>query len=493
VKDLLPVPPVSKKVQPAALAHSLAEVPEVDFQTPLAKELPSEESLKRTAHTIAKINHLNGKQNDGFLEALRGQRTDLAGLPFAMGDACRTTGDRSRQLTHAVNTVRSALRQQGQPVPVAILNDSSPQRFTRRVVQPGQEMSIPSPPPVQPDAPPPVPVQTAEVVVQQAPTITFTSVVSHDRAAPQAFWEQYAAACAQEDKQVAPADRSQLENIAIARIAALMQILAPEAPSMRLGLVKYLAAVSHVEATRALARLAVFSEEDEVRQAAVAALKVRRERDYTDILVAALRYPWPAVAQRSADALAKLERTDLLPQFVAMLDASDPRAPVRKASGDGQEVRELVRINHHRNCLLCHAPGNTAGVAPETLTAGVPVPSDPLPSQPDGYQTISPDILVRIDVTYLRPDFSAFQPVADANPWPEMQRFDYLVRTRSLTEADAAALRQKLTTGEPGRPSAYQRAALAALRELTGRDAAPTAEAWRRLLNLPAEAKATAP
>jgi hypothetical protein len=497
VKDLLPVPPVAKAVQPSALVHSLADVPEVDFQTPLAKELPSQESLKRTAHTIAKINHLNGKQTDGFLEALRGQRTDLAGLPFAMGDACRTTGDRSRQLTHAVNMVRSALRQQGQPVPAPLASTFSPPRVIRQVIQPGDGEDAPEPtqpaPPVVPDAPPTAPVQTADVFGQQAPTVTFTSVVVADRMSPQAFWEQYAAACAQEDKQVAPVDRAQQENVVVARIAALMQILAPEAPSMRLGLVKYLAAVSHVEATRALARLAVFSDEDEVRQAAVAALKVRRERDYTDILVAALRYPWPAVAQRSADALAKLERTDVLPQLVAMLDAPDPRAPVRKASGDGQEVRELVRINHHRNCLLCHAPGNTAGVSPETLTAGVPVPSDPLPSQPDGYQTISPDILVRIDVTYLRPDFSALQPVADANPWPEMQRFDYLVRTRSLTESDATALRQKWATGEPGRPTPYQRAALAALRELTGRDAAPTGDVWRRLLNLPTDGRPTAP
>jgi len=35
--------------------------------------------------------------------------------------------------------------------------------------------------------------------------------------------------------------------------------------------------------------------------------------------------------------------------------------------------------------------------------------------------------------------------------------------------------------------SPYHRAALAALRELTGRDTAPTAEAWRLLLKLPAK------
>ena len=279
----------------------------------------------------------------------------------------------------------------------------------------------------------------------------------------------------------------------IARVAALMQVLAPESPELRLGLVKYLAAVSHVEATRALARLAVFSEEDEVRLAAVAALKVRRERDYTDVLLTSLRYPWPAVAARGADALAKLERTDLVPQLVELLEEPDPRAPVTKTANGKlvHEARELVRVNHHRYCLLCHAPGNTAGVSPETLTAAVPVPSDPLPSSSDGYQTNSPDLSVRIDVTYLRPDFSLLQAVADAHPWPEMQRFDFLVRTRVLTDDEAAA-REKLVSSAPGRPSPYHRAVLAALRDLTGRDAAPTAEAWRKVLNLPTAARQAA-
>jgi mono/diheme cytochrome c family protein len=333
------------------------------------------------------------------------------------------------------------------------------------------------------------------VVDVQVANFTFTGDVAVERATPEGFWEQYTAACAQEDKQVAAADRARQEHVLVARVAALMQVLAPEPPALRLGLVKYLAAVSHAEATRALARLAVFSEEDDVRLAAVEAIKVRRERDYTDVLLGSLRYPWPAVAKRGADALARLERTDLVPQLVELLDQPDPRAPVAREAGGRRvhEARELVRVNHHRNCLLCHAPGNSAGVSPETLTAAVPVPSEPLPATPDGYQVSSPDLSVRIDVTYLRPDFSALQPVTDAHPWPEMQRYDFLVRTRALTEDEAAALRETLASGDPGRPSPYHRAALAALRELTGRDAAPTAEAWRRLLNLPAGARPAAP
>jgi hypothetical protein len=79
------------------------------------------------------------------------------------------------------------------------------------------------------------------------------------------------------------------------------------------------------------------------------------------------------------------------------------------------------------------------------------------------------------------------QPVADANPWPEMQRFDFLVRSRVLTEQEAAAF----SSPKAGTLSPYQRVTLAALRELTGRDTAPTPDAWRKLLDMPARAVKT--
>jgi mono/diheme cytochrome c family protein len=489
MSDLLPVAPAKKTT---GHDRGLAGVPEVDFQAPLAKGLASAEAQKQTAHTIAKVNHLNAKQTDGFMDALRGARPDLAGLPFAMGDDCRLKGDRSRELTRAVATVRNALR--GRAVASGTVT------FTPAVPPPPTLPQTSGTPSQQPVPPPPVPAVPPQAVINidtgfvaNAGGLMLTGSVVADRAPASNFWEQYASACSQEDKQASAVDRAKQENVLIARVAALMQVLAPESPELRIGLVKFLAAVSHVEATRALARLAVFSEEAEVRSAAVAALKVRRERDYTDILLSSLRYPWPAVAARAADALAQLERADLVPQLVELLDEPDPRAPVAKTANGRRvhEARELVRVNHHRNCLLCHAPGNTAGVSPETLTAVVPVPSDPLPSSSDGYQANSPDLSVRIDVTYLRPDFSVMQAVADANPWPEMQRFDFLVRTRVLTE-DEAAVRAKVVASEPGRPSPYHRAVLAALRDVTGRDAAPTAEAWRKLLNLPAAARQAA-
>jgi hypothetical protein len=485
VKDLLPVPPGPTTKGNPLTSEKLEQVPAVEFQESLTREMAPDEAMKQTAHMIARINHLNGKKTDGFLEALRHSRGDLDGLPFAMGDACRTKGERSRQFAIEVGMVRAALqRQNGMAVAFADFN-----------LQPVAEPVPAAVPPPTAATTPAQPVPLGSGVPPAPPSVGFSSPVSpspppapaKDSSAVEGFWERYQTACTQEDKKLTPVDKCRQETVTVARIAALMQVLAAEPPSLRLGLVRYLSTVSHVEATRAMARLAVFANEDEVRQAAVDALKVRRERDYTDILLAGLRYPWPAVARHAADALIKLERTDLVPQLVSFLDEPDPRAPVLQEVNDKKApvVRELVRINHHKNCLLCHAPGNTGSVAPDTLTAEVPLPSQPLPSPGEGYRNTSPDLIVRIDVTYLRQDFSAYLPVQDANPWPEMQRFDFLTRTRVLTKDEAAAYRQALGKHEPGRPSPYHRAVLAALRELTGRDAEPTAAGWRRLLGLP--------
>jgi hypothetical protein len=486
-------------------------VPEVRFQKPWANDLPKDKALEQTAHAIAKINHLNGKETDGFLKAFLAQRPDLTGLSFAMGDACRTTGERSRQFKLAVATVRSVLQQaQNGFGPAAAVVTTVQPRMVRQVVtaleQPA-DLAFPAIPPPAPKpsapapAPPPPPVVGPSLQPPGGgppPLTTVQEVISAPVAVPapggvesrdtaEAFWEQYRDACAQEDHAAERRDRAFRKTVSLARVAALMQVLAPESPGLRLGLVQYLAGVPHVEATRALAKLALFSAEDEVRRAALDALQVRRERDYTEVLLEGFRYPLPAVAKRAAEAVVKLERKDLVPQLVALLDEPDPRAPLVQEV-DGKKVpmvRELVRLNHHRSCLLCHAPGNTPTVSPESLTAGVPIPGEPLLPPSQGYNNPTvPDILVRVDVTYLRQDFSALLPVPDANPWPEMQRFDFLVRRRALTEEEAQAYREQLTSREPGVVPPHRRAALAALRELTGRDTEPTASAWRKLLHL---------
>ena len=434
LKDLLPTPPKAKAVARRGPADDLASVPELDLQAALPKGVDANAAAQHTAEMLAKINFLNGKQSDGFLKALRGERADLDGLPFAMGDACRTKGERTQQFAHAVALVRQALQ---------------------------------------------------NAAGAQDPT----GLPAGDRFRAEGFWDQYNALCAQEDHSASRINRDRCEAVAVERVAALMQILAPEAPDLRLGLVKYLSGVARPEATRALARLAIFSAEDEVRQAALEALQVRRERDYTDVLVTGLRYPWPAVARNSAAAVAKLGRTDLAPQLVAMLDDPDPRDPTTQEidKKPALVVREVVRVNHHRNCMLCHAPGNADGASTEALKAPIPLPTEPLGTPVNGYQSSTPELLARIDVTYLRQDFSLMQPVEDAGPWPEMQRFDFLVRTRVVSEDEAAQYREQLDKREPGVPSPYQRAALVALRDLTGKEAGPTAEAWRKILGPAAE------
>ncbi len=499
LKNLLPVPPQNQPTGTLVLDDDLTKVPEILFQEPLAKNIPVQQALKDTAHTIAKINHVNHQKPDAFMEALLGQRPDLAGLPFAMGESCRMKGERGRHFQAALNTIRQIMGPLSQQS-FRIINVSSPP-------PPGPPIPSPSNPHIQaqlnnstgqlgspPPAPNPAPSKAGlpPGMVPVAASVLSTLVdstgkVLDNRETAEQFWQSYQTACLKEDQVNAKKDTPYQKQVTLARIAALMQVMAPKSPDMRMRLVGYLATISHPEATRALAKLAIFSKERQVRAAACNALKVRRDRDYTQILLKGLHYPWPAVAKHAAQAMVKLDRQDLIPQLVSLIEEPDPRLPVLTKVGakSAPVVKELVRINHLRNCVMCHAPGGNAPLpGGDLLTAQVPVPGEPLPLPSQGYGNSQPDILVRFDVTYLRQDFSAMLAVADSQPWPEMQRFDFLVRSRAVTEAEAGVYQKKLTKSEPGFVTPYQRAALAALRELTGRDTAPTASAWRKLLGL---------
>jgi hypothetical protein len=428
VEKLLPVRAAAGV--PSRLPQKLADVPEVSLEDPHARGLSPTDGFEHVGHLIETINHVNARKTDAYMEALVSKRSDMQGLPFAMGDACRLSTERGQHFLTELTALRSAM---GNPAALA--------------------SQLPNPT-AQPNG---------EVTIQ-------------------------------------------------ARIRALVQVVGPEGSQLGQQMVKYLATLPHVDATRALAQLAIFAEEDQVRRDAVAALAVRRDKDSTDVLRDGLSYPWPAVAQRSAEAIARLKRVDLLPQLVEVLERPDPRAPqVREKEGKKVTVvRELVRINHLRNCLLCHSPASSkaATVAipgegpatqvpvealggrgliagPGTLTAPVPLPGQevptPTPHNPYGQFSV-PDTLLAFDVTYLRQDFSVKLPVADAKPWPDTQRFDFLVRTREVTEPEAQAYRDLLRPAQAGDLSPYQRAALASLRQLTGKDAEPTAAAWRRVL-----------
>lgn len=428
VANLVPVP--KSAGVPTRLPVNLTDVPEVSLEDPAAKGLPPDEAFEHIAHLIEKINHVNTAKMDAFVEAMITRRADVNGLPFVMGDACRLPKERGQHFLTELSTLRSAM---GNPAAMA--------------------SHLPN-----------------------------------------------------------PTGQPNVEAVIQSRVAAMVQVVGPEGTQLGQEMVKYLATTSHVDATRALAKLAIFSEEEQVRKDAVVALAVRRDKDYSDILLGGLNYPWPAVAERTADAIVKLKRTDLVPKLVDALDRPDPRAP-QVGEKDGKKVpvvRELVRINHFRNCLLCHSPATPAEVAKtlglqETaavddvsavrkggrgprlqlgLTAPVPVPGQqiPTPTPSGGYGNFSiPDILVNFDVTYLRQDFSVKLSVPNAQPWPEQQRFDFLVRVREITDEEAQVYHKLLRPADGGL-SPYQNAALASLRQLTGKDAEPTAGAWRRLL-----------
>jgi len=458
---LLPRPPQEGKPR-HGLPQTLAEVPEVFFQEPLTNKMNTQFAQLQTARVIDRINYLNAKKRDAFVVAMTSKRRDLVGLPFLMGDDCRMKDEDSRQFVAALAKIREA---------------EQFAEFKTMTLPQGQRPR--SSAPTIPPAPSPNTNETPVTIADKSDLMELYGPVNIN-------------------SNVHP----------FARVASLMQVLGPASAADRHGLAKYLEGESHVAATRALAKLAIFSEEPQIRKEAVKALRMRRDRDYSDILLSGLSYPWPAVAERSSEAIAQLGRTDLIPQLIEVLARPDPRTPQERevvdigaqgltaGDGDGRAgkpvlrkaavVREVVRLNHLHNCLLCHAPATADPNMSEKdkehfakLTAQVPVPGESLTAY---YRPSNPDILVRLDVTYLRQDFSLNLPVKDAAPWPDMQRYDYLVRTRTVTEQEAGTLRQLLTPKAPAVLSPYQLAAQAALRELTGLDAEPTAVAWTAAL-----------
>jgi hypothetical protein len=478
--NLLPPAPKNMHKPANRFLDDLRSVPEVTFQESLSSKLTSQKATYEIAHQLNKIRHVNQEKTDAFMEALIDHRADLRGMPFAMGEACRTLGARAKFLAFFSAVTRFCVAEATETNPSASLNADK-------------------------------------------------------------FWALMSKTSQSAENEMAKGQHAQdCDDFEAARVAAVMQVLAPESAAVRLGLVKYLARTPHVDATKALV---LFSAEDEVRVAAIHALKLRREKDYAPTLAQGFRYPLPEVAKRAADALIRLECTAAVPQLVDLLDEPDPRNPVTKEV-QGKKVavvHEMVRVNHHRNCMMCHAPAdlnsaNAGTVLPFTsnlttvssmplmvteekqvmtkgpdgtkvevktfneevmqnverkvvpsLTAQVPLPNEQLPSLSDGGYGRSgpPDVMVRIDVTYLRQDFSLLMPVHDAAPWPDMQRFDFLVRSRVLSPKEAEEYRQNAPKAVAGSTTPYQRAVLFALRELTLRDTAPTPQAWRELLALP--------
>jgi HEAT repeat protein len=259
-------------------------------------------------------------------------------------------------------------------------------------------------------------------------------------------------------------------------VRLLVQMFQTENAPVRTQLVRSLADNKAKDAAAAVARRAVFDLDFEVRVAAVKALKGRDAKEYRPALLEALCYPWPPVAVHAAEALVALDDRAAVADLVLLLDRPDPQAPVQ--TKDKKWVAaELVRVNHLGNCVLCHAPST----AKDDLVRGVvPVRGEPLP---EVYYESKSGSFVRADVTYLRQDFSVMQVVPEPGKWPRVQRFDYLVRQRELSDDEV----KRLTAAkgdEPGGPPSYpqREAVLWALRQLTGQDLGDRSEDWREYL-----------
>jgi hypothetical protein len=253
-------------------------------------------------------------------------------------------------------------------------------------------------------------------------------------------------------------------------VPTLTQMLQIEDEATRLLLVRELTRSRSDTAVTELAMRAIVDLSPAVRQASLASLEQRPSSQYLPVLLRGLRYPWTPVADHAAVALRTLKLQEAVASLVDLLDSPSPLAPVYDVKTNQYSVREVVRLNHLRNCLLCHAPSASKN---DGLVRGiVPTPGQPLPVQ--YYESQSGDF-VRADITFLRQDFSVTLPEKAAAPWPNEQRFDFVTRLRTVPLNELAQL--------PSSADYPQRnAVLYALRGLTGKDGGNSSVRWRELL-----------
>jgi hypothetical protein len=264
-------------------------------------------------------------------------------------------------------------------------------------------------------------------------------------------------------------------------VATLSQMLMAEDRPLRLLMVAMLELIPGREATLALARAAVYDLSPDIREAAVGALRQRGDQaQVRSVFLQGLQYPWPPAADHAAEALVNLGDAESVPDLVGLLGKPSPAAPARPP-GDANAapvVRDVVRVNHLANCVMCHAPSLNQN---DPVRGLVPTPGQPVPPsfQPEYYEQRNPNVLfVRADITYLRQDFAVRQPVDKPNHWPENQRYDYLVRTRPANVADWKGANEPLAQNQ----YPQREAVLFALRELTGADQGTKTESWEKWL-----------
>ena len=293
-------------------------------------------------------------------------------------------------------------------------------------------------------------------------------------------------------------------------VAGMCQIMQAKSDANRLAMTHMLRVIGSEQAVGNLVRRATFDLNPLIRDVAVTSL-VGHESEIRHELLKTLRYPWAPAAMHAAEALVRLDDKDSVDELVDMLDLPHPSAPQRI---DGHWVtRELVAINHMQNCLLCHPPSTSprdlmrtaiplppmvftgksddedgnetmplvvAPPPPRTYYGRVIPPRTPAPSTARGPRRLSVEGFVRADIAYLRQDFSIATQTSAYKPWPTLQRFDFLVRTRRLTSQERAVA--KVEAQLLGHEYPQKKAVLFALQHLTGLTLGADSGLWRTAL-----------
>jgi hypothetical protein len=255
------------------------------------------------------------------------------------------------------------------------------------------------------------------------------------------------------------------------RIGALMQVLMVEPEASRVVLAQHLGAIKGKQASAALAQMVLFDPHPDVRREAITSLQRRRAAEYRDLLLRGFRSPWVVPAEHAAEALAALRRTETVPALLRLLGSSDPQAPYDKGNNSVRYVKELVRIDHKFNCLMCHPPSFRSS---DPARRAVPPLRETVVGL--GYFARVPqqtETLVRADVTYLKQDYSVILQVKRGGN-QEARRFDLFIRERVATPADMVAALVRKKAG----PTGHQKAIRFALRELTGQEPGRRDENW---------------
>ena len=244
------------------------------------------------------------------------------------------------------------------------------------------------------------------------------------------------------------------------RLLTVDQILQARPKELRLAFVESLAEEEFQTAVNLLTCYVKYDLDSDVRMAATKALSNFPAKSYRAKLLQGLDYPWVPAAQHSAEAIVRLNDTKAVPMLVDKLKNQDPNT-IRQTEPGVYVKRELVAINHLKNCVLCHADTRKSGLG----NAPVPEWNRPLPRL--YYGAKSEALNVRADVTYMRQDFSVMQDIHDDQRprfWPKRQRMDYVVKSTVLNSETSI---DRLHRSQPTEVSEYRDAIIFALQMLT--------------------------